>query len=105
MSLSEQTDTPTLSEPSAPAPEDPIVALRNEFAEQFTALKTSYEEVTRQQTELINQLKEENDSLHRALIRSAVTPQPAPEKTPEQLYEDRIQQISRKALDMMAQRM
>lgn len=82
---------------------DPIQALRDEFAEQFATLKQSFESQISERDETITKLKEENDSLHRALVRSAMTTPvaPAPVKTEQDVYNDRIQGLAEKTLRLM----
>ena len=78
----------------------PIEQLRNEFQEQFSALKTSFEESTREKDELIAQLQQSNQDLQRALLRSAFTEGPSqsePVKTPEQEYEEKIKALYEKS--------
>ena len=82
----------------------PIEQLRNEFQEQFSALKTSFEESTREKDEHIAQLKSHNQELERALIRSAVHEAPAPSKTEEQIYSEKITSLANKTLNMMKSR-
>lgn len=86
-----------------PVIEDPIVALRNEFQEQFATLKDSFEKSNKEKDELIAKLTEENDALHRAIVRSAVNPEPVPvkEKTEEEIYNERIQELANKTLEYM----
>lgn len=91
--------TETVQEPVQE--QSPIEKLRSEFQEQFTTLKSSF------QTELSNlktqndTLAKENEELHRALIRSAVTPVPSQEPK-EPTYEDRILALAKKTLQYMS---
>ena len=85
-------------------PEDaepsPIEQLRNEFQEQFAALKASFEQSNQEKDEKILQLEGENKDLHKALLQSAFTTPPAPqepEKTEEELYNERIQNLFEKS--------
>lgn len=85
-------------------PEDaetsPIEQLRNEFQEQFAALKASFEESNKEKDEKILQLEGENKDLHKALLQSAFTTPPAPkepEKTEEQLYAENIENLFQKS--------
>lgn len=78
----------------------PIEQLRNEFQEQFAALKASFEESNKEKDEKILQLESENKDLHKALLQSAFTTPPVPkepEKTEEELYADRIQNLFEKS--------
>lgn len=54
----------------------------------------------------ITKLKDENDSLHRALIRSAVNPQPVdtPPKSEEDIYNDTINALAEKTKRLMSLR-
>ena len=94
----------------APQPEpnkerSDVEQLRDEFTAQFATLKQSFEtELSTLKTENA-QLKETNDELKRALVRSAITPAPAPsepEKTEEQLYKEKIDELSKKTLERMS---
>ena len=81
---------------------DPIQTLRDEMAEQFATLKQSFESQISERDSQITKLKEENDSLHRALIRSAMTTPPAETpKTEEQLYTEQVQELADKTLQKM----
>lgn len=95
-------------QPNPPAPEKPksdVEQLRDEFTAQFATLKSSFEtELSSLKTENA-QLKETNDELKRALVRSAITPAPAPAeppKTEEQLYKEQIDACSKRTLELMS---
>ena len=91
-------------EPNSPETQvDPIQSLRDEFAEQFATLKQSFESQLSERDETITKLKEENDSLHRALVRSAMTTPatPAPVKTEQDIYNERVQALAEKTLNLM----
>ena len=83
-----------------------IEKLRDEFTEQFATLKTSYEKTAAEQKETIEKLTKENQDLQRALIRSVtIDPQPAShELTEEELYQKRIQEYSKKSLEILKNR-
>lgn len=82
--------------------DDPIQKLRDEMAEQFATLKQSFESELSERDSQITKLKEENDSLHRALIRSAMTTPPTEvPKTEEQLYSEQVQELADKTLQKM----
>lgn len=83
-----------------------IEKLRDEFTEQFATLKTSYEKTAAEQKETIEKLTKENQDLQRALIRSVtIDPQPAShEPTEEELYQKRIQEYSKKSLEILKNR-
>ena len=92
------------SEPSKTDPEiSPIEKLRSEFQEQFSTLQANFTKELETLKTKNEVLEKENSELHRALIRSAVTPSPTPEpeKTPEQIYEDKINAIAKRTLEMM----
>ena len=82
-----------------------VEQLRDEFTAQFATLKQSFEsELNTLKTEN-TQLKETNDELKRALVRSAITPAPEkqPEvKTEEELYKEQIAELSKKTLERMS---
>lgn len=87
-------------EPISEQPIDnPYETLKAEMQSQYMALKDSFEQSNREKDELIAQLKEQNENLNRALLRSAFTTpvQTEPVKTEEQLYQDRISDILNKA--------
>ena len=83
-----------------PEPEQPDVnpyeQLKSEMQAQYNELKSAFENSTREKDELIAQLQQSNQDLQRALLRSAFTEGPsqsAPAKTPEQEYEEKIQDL------------
>ena len=80
-----------------------IEKLRDEFSEQFSTLKNSYEKTAAEQADTIASLKKENEDLRRALIRNVtIDPSPQPiEKTPEQLEKEKIQSLSQKSLEIL----
>ena len=78
-----------------------IEKLRNEFQEQFSTLKTSFETELNKHKEENEALRKENESLHRALVRSAqLPPEKAPvQKTEEEIYQEKVAAIAAKALE------
>ena len=86
---------------------DPVVALRDEMNAQFNELKTSFEASLKEKEELIAQLKEQNTSLQRALVRSAVMDPPKVEepKTEEEMYQEQVDNLAKKTLDIMKARL
>ena len=99
------TDPAPAPQPEPKKEKSDVEQLRDEFTAQFATLKQSFEtELSTLKTENA-QLKETNDELKRALVRSAITPAPAPvepEKTEEQLYKEKIDELSKKTLDRMS---
>ena len=99
------TDPAPAPQPEPKKEKSDVEQLRDEFTAQFATLKQSFEtELNTLKTEN-NQLKETNDELKRALVRSAITPAPAPaepEKTEEQLYKERIDACSKRTLELMS---
>lgn len=85
---------------------DPITALRDEFAEQFASLKASFEAQTAEYEKTISSLKSENDSLHRALIRTAVNPQPTEPKpkSEQDIYNEKVSELAEKTKRLMSMR-
>lgn len=68
---------------------DDYVKLRDEMAEQIKTLKESFEASNKEKDELIQHLKEQNQELQRAVVRSAMTEPPKDEPhepTEEELY-------------------
>lgn len=87
-----------------PITEEPeyITTLRNEFQEQFSTLKSSFEAQLSEKDTLISKLQEENDALHRSMIRTAMTSAPSEQpKTEEELYKERISALADKTLQYM----
>lgn len=82
---------------------DAVSALRDEMNEQFAQLKASFEAQMQEKEAELVRLKDENQSLHRALVRSAVMDAPKEEKpkTERELYEDRIKVLADKTLRLM----
>lgn len=79
-----------------PTPDNPYEQLKSEMQAQYNELKSAFEASTKEKDDLIAQLQQSNQDLQRALLRSAFTEgpsQPAPEKTPEQEYEEKIQDL------------
>ena len=75
---------------------NPYEQLKQEMQAQYNELKSAFENSTKEKDELIAQLQESNRDLQRALLRSAFTEGPsqsAPAKTPEQEYEEKIQDL------------
>ena len=87
-----------------PTEVNPIEQLRNEFAEQFNSLKTSFESSIKEKDDLIEQLQSHNKELERALIRSAVHDPPAPQKSEQDIYNDKVKALADKTLSYMKQR-
>ena len=83
--------------------EQPNVSIEDavkEMQSQYTALKASFEQSTKEKDELISELKKTNEELKRAVVRSAFSPAPAEEKqepTEEELYAQRINRIFEKS--------
>ena len=79
-----------------PTPDNPYEQLKSEMQAQYNELKSAFEASTREKDDLIAELKQSNQDLQRALLRSAFTEGPsqsAPVKTPEQEYEEKIQDL------------
>ena len=79
---------------------NPYEQLKQEMQAQYNELKSAFENSTREKDELIAQLQQSNQDLQRALLRSAFTEGPsqsAPEKTPEQEYEEKIQDLYKRS--------
>ena len=88
-----------------PKPDDKkdtlIEELRTEWQAEFSKLKSESETLIKAQQEEIAQLVKSNQELQSALVRSAVNP-PEPkkeEKTPEELYREEVEALSKKALE------
>ena len=79
---------------------NPYEQLKTEMQAQYNELKSAFENSTKEKDELIAQLKQSNQDLQRALLRSAFTEGPsqsAPVKTPEQEYEEKIKALYEKS--------
>ena len=96
----EQTSPESQEQPSE------IEKLRNEFQEQFTTLKSSFESELKKMNDENSSLKKENEELHRALIRSAqLPPQQVPvQKTEQEIYSERINALAAKSIAIEKQR-
>lgn len=74
----------------------------DEFREQMTAMKSSFEEATAKLTAENESLRKANTELTRSLVRTATVPDDhgvnAPEKSLEEQYQDRIKELADKAL-------
>lgn len=88
-----------VKDPEKDPPKDPVSQLRDEMAAQFDELKKAFAEETSEKDKLIADLKEQNKSLQRALVRSAVNDPPAKEaeKTSEDLYNEKVQALAKKS--------
>lgn len=85
---------------------DAISKLRDEMTEQFAQLKSSFESEIAQRDSRITELTEQNTSLQRALVRSAMTePTSAPkQKTEKEVYDETISALADKTLRYMSLR-
>lgn len=86
---------------------DTIQALKDEFQRQFAEMKQQNEATVSKLNETIDQLKKDNASLQAAVVRSATMDPPAkkdPEKTPEELYAERITALRDQALEQFKKR-
>ena len=96
------TEEPKTSEQSKenPPSEDAISKLRDEFQQQFSTMKESFEAENKKNLDLITKLTKENEDLHRALVRSAQLPpeQKQPEKTEEEIYQEKIAEYAKKSI-------
>ena len=85
-----------------PVPEtvNPYDTLKQEMQAQYNELKSAFEASTKEKDDLIAELKQSNQDLQRALLRSAFTEGPSqsePVKTPEQEYEENIKTLFEKS--------
>lgn len=85
----------------APAKEDILTQIREETAQQIKALKESFESTVKEKDDQIAKLTEDNESLKRALVRSAVTEPPKEEvqKSEEELYKEKITQLAKNSIN------
>ena len=86
-----------MSEEQAP---NPLEELRNEFQQQFDALKQSFEQSAKEKDESIASLTERLKQANAALLKSAFTERPSEppkEKSPEELYQEEIQTLYEKS--------
>ena len=83
-----------------------MASLRDEMSAQFSEMKASFEAGVREKDAEIEQLKEQNKGLQRALVRSAVMEPPRQEipKTREQKYAEHIGDLAGKTLNYMLKR-
>lgn len=82
-----------------------VEKLRDEFTAEFSTLKQSFEsELNALKTENTT-LKESNDELKRALVRSAINPAPEKKEAPKteaELYKETIERQSKRTLELMS---
>jgi len=85
---------------------DTIEGLKDLFTQQIADMKQQNEETVSKLNETIEQLRKDNASLQAALVRSASMdpPKAVPEKSPEEIYQEQIDQLKGKALEMFKQR-
>ena len=83
-----------------------IAELKEMFAQQFAEIRQQNEETVKQLNETIEQLRKDNASLKAEVVRSATMalPKKEPEKTPEEIYADRIMELRGVALDVYKKR-
>ena len=101
-----------MAEENKPKPDDKqkdnlIEELRAEWQAEFAKLKGESETLIKAQQEEIAKLVKSNQELQSALVRSAVNP-PEPkkeEKTPEELYREEVEALSKKALENIKARL
>lgn len=77
-----------------------IEQLRDEMNAQYNALKASFEQSSKEKDDQIAQLEADNRDLRTALLKSAFTERPEPQppqKTDEELYSEKIQQLYEKS--------
>ena len=97
--MTEESKTPEQSKETPPS-DDAISKLRDEFQQQFSTMKESFEAENKKNLDLITKLTKENEDLHRALVRSAQLPpeQKQPEKTEQEIYQEKIAEYSKKSI-------
>ena len=97
--MTEESKTPDQSKEIPPS-DDAITKLRDEFQQQFSTMKESFEAENKKNLDLITKLTKENEDLHRALVRSAQLPpeQKQPEKTEAEIYQEKIAEYSKKSI-------
>ena len=97
--MTEESKTPEQSKETPPS-DDAISKLRDEFQQQFSTMKESFEAENKKNLDLITKLTTENEDLHRALVRSAQLPpeQKQPEKTEQEIYQEKIAEYSKKSI-------
>lgn len=93
----ESPDTPSIN---------PYEELKNEMASQMNELRASFESYRDEKEKELTQLKEDNKSLQRALIRETFSPSEAPKQEPteEEQYRSKILSLSERSLELMKQR-
>lgn len=94
--MTEEESTPTYS--------DDYLKLKEEMNAQFNELKQAFEATAKEKDEEIAKLKEQNQGLQRALVRSAVTDPPAEEPkepTEEELYQAQVDDQAKRTLEYM----
>lgn len=97
--MTEESKTPEQSKETPPS-DDAISKLRDEFQQQFSTMKESFDAENKKNLDLITKLTKENEDLHRALVRSAQLPpeQKQPEKTEQEIYQEKIAEYSKKSI-------
>ena len=83
---------------------DDYLKLKEELNAQFNELKASFEASNKEKDDIIAQLKEQNQGLQRALVRSAVSDPPKEEPkepTEEELYQQEVDTLAKKTMEYM----
>ena len=99
-------DNPSSEQANVEQPETPKLSAespRDEFMQQFAALRESFESQLKELKDQNAELKSQNTELSRALVRSATVPQPEPvvEKTEQEIYQEKIDALAKKTLAYM----
>lgn len=87
---------------NAPSEKTEVEKLRDEFAEQFSTMKTAFESQIAELSKSNEELRAHNSDLQRALIRNA-TSEPAPqpkEPTPEEMQQKMVEERVRRAKEL-----
>lgn len=84
---------------------DDYLKLKEEMQEQFRQLRESFEASNKEKDDIIAELKEQNQGLQRALVRSATIdpPEPVKEPTAEDLYKSELEEqvsITKKYMEL-----
>ena len=86
----------------APVEKTEVEKLRDEFAEQFSTMKTAFESQIAELSKSNEELRNHNSELQRALIRNATSePAPAPrEPTPEEQRQALVDERVKRAQEL-----
>ena len=78
-----------------------VDSIKAEIAKQMNEVKAEYGKMVSEKDAKIKELEEQNKQLNSAVIRSAILAPPAKEETEEDKYQKKVEDLSKKTIEMM----